>query len=359
MTDPHLSAAGAASIARLFQSFDQEQRRHLEIMERVKARVLWTTRDEKVASAFSAILLELAMRVDLDKPFGPGNRREARSLGVLGKTGAGKSSLLSRMFSDHEAFPGYNIPNSGCALITVNVPSPCNLKALGIMLLAQLGYPLQRELSVPLIWQQVTDRLRHLGILVLHLDEVHNVLQAANAREIVEIRKTFKTLMIDPAWPVALVVSGLPEVKGFFEKLDEEEIPPQGQQPDTKGEVRRRFRFVELPSLRLPKDAKMMAAAVKDLASIAGMETPADLDTTIAPRLIHAGLYELGICMELTHDAIAQALQAKASMLAIKHYADAWRSRTGSADHANPFLAVKWLKVDCSVVVAKKRGRGG
>ncbi|MBA1157040.1 TniB family NTP-binding protein [Microvirga mediterraneensis] len=355
MTEFHLSPAGAASVERLFQSFDQEENRRLEIMERVKARVLWTDRDKQVKSAFADILLELAMRVDPDKPFGPGNRREARSLGVLGKTGAGKSSLLSRLFAGHPAFPGYNVPNSGCALITVNVPSPCNLKALGIILLAQLGYPLQQERSVPLIWQLVTERLRHLGILVLHLDEVHNVLQAANTREIVEIRKTFKTLMIDPAWPVALVVSGLPEVKGFFEKLDEEEIRPEGQQPDTRGEVRRRFRFVELPSLRLPHDARMMAAAVKDLASIAGLEAPADLASDIVPRLIHAGLYELGICMELTHDAITKALQAKAASLVIKHYADAWRTRTGSADRANPFLAIKWLKVDCSVVLAKKR----
>jgi hypothetical protein len=209
--------------------------------------------------------------------------------------------------------------------------------------------------SIPMIWQRVTDRLAHLGILVLHLDEIHNVLQAANSKELMDLRKTFKALMVDQRWPVALVVSGLPEVTSFFETLEDDEEVGSLRNLDTKGEVRRRVRFMELASLRLPDDGEMITVAVSDLASIATMTTPVDFGTSLVPRLIHAGLYELGTCMELIHEGIDKALKDKSPMLATKHFAQAFKARTGCADAANPFLASDWLALDCRRVLRKNR----
>jgi energy-coupling factor transporter ATP-binding protein EcfA2 len=349
------NTAGSAAIENLLQHFDPATRTRIEIMELVKARVLLTERDDEVAEHFSDLLCDLAMRLNPDEPIGPGNRREAHSLVLVGKTGAGKTTLLNRLFSTHPAFPGYNKPGSGCSLVTVSVPSPCNLKALGLGILVRLGYPMRGNASIPMIWQRVTDRLAHLGILVLHLDEVHNVLQTANSKELTDLRKTFKALMVDQRWPVALVVSGLPEVTSFFETLEDDDEVGSLSNLDTKGEVRRRVRFMELTSLCLPDDCEMIADAMSDLASIATMTTPVDFRTSLVPRLIHVGLYELGTCMELIHEGIDKALKDKSPMLATKHFAQAFKARTGCADAANPFLAADWLALDCRRVLQKNR----
>jgi hypothetical protein len=217
-------------------------------------------------------------------------------------------------------------------------------------------------MSIPLIWRKVAERLELLGILILHLDEIHNVLEAVNARELRDVRKTFKSLLASPRWPVMLVVSGLPEVQGFFEGLDadddeDREGIPRPAKADTKGETRRRARFVELPSLTLPHDIDMMSAAASDLAGLAGLGLQTDAQSTIAPRLIHAALHELGTAMELCHEAIEAALKntAQTDILRLNHFAEAYRIRTGCGAEENPFLAPDWSKTDCTLVLKKNR----
>jgi hypothetical protein len=205
---------------------------------------------------------------------------------------------------------------------------------------------------VPAVWGRVRDRLEFLGKVVLHLDEVHNVLETANKRELTQIRTLLKAFLISPNWPVVLVLSGLPEVIPFFEGLNEPDEDGRAN-ADTKGEVRRRAVFVNLRSLRSRHDPSMIAAAIADMAGVAGMGVPADIDVKLAPRLIHAALYELGTTMQIAHEAIGLALNTKprATVLGIEHFKQAYRIRTRCSDAANPFVVVNWRKVDCTLVM--------
>lgn len=300
------------------------------------------------------VLRSLAMRVDLARPLGPGNRTEANALVVTGKAGAGKSSLLARMFRNHPAFKDYGVPRSGCSAVTIGTPSPCNPKALGLEILRVLDYPMSAQRSQPYIFARVRERLETLGILVLHFDEVHNILENANEREIHDIRTMFKTFMVSTSWPVALILSGLPEIVPFFEGLME--LDDDGRRhADTKREVRRRGQFVHLRSLSLPNDVAMVAAATRDIASVAGMEVVDGAEHRIVPRLIHAADYELGTTMELAQKAIGEGLETGQRYLGVEQFRAAYRRHTGCADSLNPFVATDWMNVDCTLLLKQSR----
>lgn len=358
-------SAGDDALEELLGTMSQDERDQISVMERVKARVLRTgDRDDRIDQDLRLLLRDLRVRLDPSRPLGPGNRIESRALVVTGKTGAGKSSLISRTLAAHPAFPNYGVPRSGCRAVTIPTPSPCNPKALGLEILRVLDYPMSAQRSLPYIFARVRERIEALGKLVLHFDEVHNVLENANEREVRDIRKMFKTLLVSPSWPVVLILSGLPEIVPFFEGLAD--LDDDGNlRPDTKGEVRRRGRFIHLASLRLstdddPGDADMVAAAVEDVAvQGAGLTLQEDARHTIVPRLMHAALYELGSTMQLTHEAIGEALSSvpPSSRLGLEHFKLAYRGRTGCADAVNPFVARDWIKLDCRLVLKANRDR--
>ena len=339
-------------------SLPQGDRDHIGVMERVNGRVLRTDeRDGKVERALRLLSLDLGTRADDTRPLGAGNRIETRALVVTGKTGAGKSSLITRVISAHPSFPSYGVPWSGCRAVAISTPSPCSPKTLGIEILRVLGYSMSAERSLATIFIRVRDRIQFLGKLVLVFDEVHNVLKNANKTEVDEIRTMFKTFMVTTDWPVVLVLSGLPEIVPFFEGLAETDDKGKPK-PDSKGELRRRSQFVHLRSLRLPDDTDMVTAALKDvIEGAAGLSLPADAKHTIVPRLIHAGLYELGSTLQLAREAIGEAISAKTpeTCVGLEQFRLAYKARTGCADSVNPFVVTDWIKLDCTLVLKENR----
>lgn len=354
MTD--LRTGGADVLQGFLDAMSPDERDQLDVMERVKARVLRTDdRDGAVDKAFAALRRDLVTRIDPMQPIGPGNRSETRALVLTGNSGAGKSSIISRTLSAIPMFHGYGTPGAGRPAISVLTPAPCNPKALGLELCRRLGYPLTAERSLPYVWATARDRLELLNIAVLHLDEIHNVLATANERELTQLRTMLKTFLASPDWPVVLLLTGLTEVIPFLEgpaELDEHGKP----RPDTKGELRRRCLFVHLPSLNLPDDVAMVAAALADMADVAGLSLPSDVEHAVVPRLVHAGLYELGTTIQIAQDAIAQALEVRSGgLLGREHFRLAYKLRTGAHDETNPFVVADWRKVDCRQVLKRDR----
>lgn len=341
MEDDELNLDPTASIRAVHS--EQVQAR-LALMEQVAAKYVRTPRDNLLWEEVDDLLQKMSMRPDPDRPHAHDNRPEGRALVVVGETGAGKTTALTRLFKRHPAFPGYGKVSSGCPLVTVRTPSPCNLAQLGSATLAELGYPVEREVKAPIAWAMVRQRLRALNVLVLHFDEMQHVVETANVNEIIKIRNTVKSLMQTTDAPVSLIISGLPVLTGFLE-----DSPTPGQDKD--GQVRRRSHFVAFERLALPKDGKMVATMVEGLAKVARLSVPPDAVTTLAPRLVHAARYALGTAIELTHDAIRRALVRGDDAVGTDHFADAYARRTGNQAPANPFLAPDWTAVDTSRVL--------
>jgi hypothetical protein len=313
-----------------------ETRELLALMERVKSRYLRTGRDKDLAGLFQELLDELTLRADPNLPAGPGNRREGGVLVVTGESGAGKTTALKRLVSRHPAFPGYGVPRSGCAAVYVRVPSRCGYKALGRVTLRALGYPLASDPPAHIVWEKVYERIEELGKLVLHFDEMHNVTQTADADDIVDTRNMVKTMAVSPTWPVLLIISGLSEVVGLTQPITE---------------IRRRCRYIDFASLSLPGDIAMMEVMAKNLSEVARLTLISTETEALLPRLIHAGLYQFGIAIELIQEAIGGALKSGAASLTRMHFGDAFARRTGIVASGNPFLAPDWANTDCTLVL--------
>lgn len=326
------------AVARLRDTLPQNELRTVEIMERVKGQYLATDWDDELRRKFDS-LLRTVVTSHVHKGEVLGDvRREARALVVVGEAGTGKTESLNRLFRTHRSLPGYGKIGLGCPLVTVSVPSPCTLKTLGMRILSKLGYPLARDLKEHLIWAQVHDQLQLAGVLILHLDEMHNLTDGANVDEIDKIRKTLKALMASPVWPVALVISGLPEIVPELEEIDE---------------IRRRERFIRVPLLVLPDDLEMIRDIVVGLSKVAGLKSDDEFGLAVAPRLAHAALYRLGILAELVHEAIETALPQD-GMLTLDHFATAYTDRSGVSSPMNPFVASNWIDLDCSKVLVEE-----
>lgn len=331
----------------------------LEIMEKVKAKYVSADWDDDLSRVLGMLIRTTVTRRMNRAPDAEVERRETRALIVVGEAGTGKTESLGRKFRNHPGFPGYGRIGSGCPLISVSVPSPCTLKTLGMQILRSLGYPLVRDIKEHLVWNEVYKRLEATSVLLLHLDEMHNLTDAANVDQLDAVRKTLKSLMASPTWPVGLIVSGLPGIVPDLQEVDE---------------IRRRGRFVRVPLLDLSGDHETIKEIVFGLAEVAGLTIAEGEISTLAPRLGHAALARLGILIELIHEAIEIALLARdrepdgdacpvevheavevsanaPSYLTTEHFATAYSDRTGVGGPMNPFVSRAWAEIDCSLVL--------
>ncbi len=326
------------SLARLRALQSPDVRARLDLMQRVKVRFLHTQRYDAISTVFDELLDDLTLCADPKLPDGAGNRREGAAMVLIAESGAGKTFALKRLVGRHPAFPGYCVPRSGCAATYVRVPASSTYKAVARITLRELGLPIKGNPPAHIIWEKVYERLEGLGVLVMHFDEMHNLLKSATDEEISEMRNVVKTLVTSPSWPIVVVISGLPEVINLTQPIDE---------------IRRRCKHFEFISLRLPDDIALVEHAILDLAEIANLRLDATEHEALVPRLIHAALYQLGTSIELSHEAIDLALKGASSSLNREHFATAFAGRTGCAAPDNPFLAPKWVEVDCTKILGK------
>lgn len=315
-------------------------RRRSELMEGVRSVYARTRRDAQLLDAYDEILEDLGERKDNKNGHCSTNRGEGNFLVVLGASGAGKTTSIRRMIDGHALSHGYTVNQAGSKVISVTAPSPANLAELGRETLLALGYPLQRNrVDGPEVWRMVRDRVRSLQILVLHFDEMQHVVQTVHEAEMQKVRNILKGLLVDNAHPIAIVVSGTPEVIRLMH-------------PDRQ--VARRGKWVELGPLSAGSDSKMIKSFVRQLAERAELKTDAvDIDRLV-PRLLHAGQQQLGVVAEEIHDAIRVALRGEATQLSIEHFASAFARRTGNLAPFNPYLADRWKDIDASRVLATR-----
>lgn len=312
-------------------------RRRSGLMEKVRKIYAVTSRDALLQDAFDETLEDLAERRDRRSAYGSSNRNECNQLIVIGESGAGKTTSIRRLLDKHALQNGYEVNAPGCKIVTVTAPSPCNTTELGRQLLGSTGLPgLRKRVDGPEIWRRCRDRLRDLGILVIHFDEMQHVVQTVNELEIQKIRNVLKGLLVDDKHPVGLIISGTPAVVRLMHE---------------DRQVSRRGRWIEFSALT-SGDGKMVAKFAVKLAEEAELTMALEEAMAIAPRAIHAGLNQLGVVAEEIHNAIRVALRRGDSHLACEHFAEAFANRTGNLSPFNPYLVDNWRAVDASRVLA-------
>lgn len=296
------------------------------VVERLRRLIARRPVDETARTLFDRLLRKAPDGTVLPEPALVGITREARGLVLTGPTGAGKSTLVHKLLSEHPAFPGFGTPGSGCRALSVTVQSPATLKSLGSALLDELGWRAATRATEGDIWRIVKVRLHELGYTVVHLDEGQRIAQNRSPDEIKNICDTWITLLQQPN-PVVLVLSGVESLLTLV---------------NGHPQCFRRFFKLSLPPLSA-LDVEEIAGAILAYCIEAGIRF--EDDDHIVPRLIHASGSRFGMAMEFAVDAIAEALLLGDDALTLGHFADAYAFRTGCFPGENPFMAHAWKDV--------------
>ena len=317
------------NMARLVEYQLQTRPRQYEALARMKSLYFRTNRDAVVSEALEDGLTELAIRP------GGGGRFEGRGQAVIAETGAGKSRLIRHVLAAHPLFAGFGDPESNCAAVSVKCPGACTLRVLGIEILRATGYPIDDALE-NVAWVKVRERLKMLGVLVLHIDEINNLVGTINPVEDRKIRNSLKALINREDWPVVLILSGTPDCAPILRR---------------NKALRRRLDWNWLQPLTPPADNATVAGQIGELCKAAAIEPPsADVANKLVPRLMHAAWHQFGTTVEIAIKAVTIALGSNDAQLQASHFATAYARRTGCAADENPFVVAAWRRVDTSKV---------
>lgn len=258
---------------------------------------------------------------------------EARGIAVIGAPGSGKSKLVKRVLTQHPDLVQPKAGDETIEFISILVPSPATVKDLGSILLEKLGYLSERKgASAGDIWRQVRTLLQNRKTLFVHLDEAQHLIASQNKNVREGVVDVLKTLMNSDTWPVGLILSGTPKMVEML---------------NADVQLGRRVDMVKLPPISWASQAKEVRAILLAYVQKANLVLCDDLDLDdLLPRLVHAGANEFGLTIQMLLFALEDALLGGADKLALSHFAEAFRRKSGCVPALNIFLCSGYLSID-------------
>lgn len=311
-------------------------------IERLKMTYISTRRDDDLRDKFSKIYKRHGVRMTMrESGTGGPHLYEGTMLAVSGETQAGKTTAIVQLFKQYPEFKGYEDIANGAPLISMRAPPACTPIRLALELLAALGFPLKSYWPEHKLWAEVHRRLRLNKISVVHIDEMQHTTHVANEKEILRLGASLKSLLVNPDWPVILVVAGVPTLMNFLNQYPE---------------LLRRTTFCLLPALNVVDNADEMANIASLLCGMVGLSLNTDSCDHFGERLITAARLQFGGVVEWTIDAIGVALlrRAKQSDPAIRldpnidhnDFAVAYAEKKDCPPISNVFLSEDWHLVE-------------
>ncbi|TAW06604.1 ATP-binding protein (plasmid) [Rhizobium ruizarguesonis] len=252
-----------------------------------------------------------------------------RIIAICGESGAGKTRALiehcnripeMRPFVDRDHILVKPV-------LWFKAPSPSTPQRLAFAGLIALGVPVRANMAENKIWELFQTALKAHRVRFVVIDEAQDAIETANRIEIVKIANAFKNLVQMQDWSLRLVLVGVPPLAEFLER----------KQLFT--------RRIVVPFQRISADAEVDTVVTilrKVVVDHAGMALDQDLGDDFEKRLAHACDGQIGSIIQMVRKALEFAIERDEEWLALKHFADAYRSFSGCKDNENVFEAAQW-----------------
>ncbi|CAN7346751.1 TniB family NTP-binding protein [Phyllobacterium sp. LjRoot231] len=297
-------------------------------------------------------------RTNIDPPDIPPNEKEGYAMVITAPSFAGKSHCLNRIAKDPRLKPYMLDGVQRLPLLRIEAPSPCVLRTLGLEIFRTLN-PAATKVpeKVHLIWHAVRQLLIAHSVLVMQINEFHNVMIGRTQTEIEELVTALKSVMVGTTivqppdgeddrtrrlvddqgelYPVFLILAGTPSTKEVTNNrttehfvqfsrrcvgVDFREIPARR---DEEG----RPKFVGMP--------EFLSTAQKEM----GLETDPRLETIdMQKRFYKASAKHFGRVMCLLKTAAEEAALAGKGHAPYEHLANAFERLYQTGDAGNCFL---------------------
>ena len=295
------------------------------LLQELRDNFIETKRDDQIRFALDRLLRRDANGHVIPVPAKFSGGQEARGLLVTDHTGGGKSRIIKNTLENHPAL-GPNAPE-GKKYLSLRVRSPAILKSVGVNILKATGYsdlsPRRERWS---IWDIVRHRLSALGIVVLHLDEAHDLRGNGSDIEVRDVLLAVKSLL-ENVPPVIVILSGIPVLHDIL-AFD--------------GETYRRFDKHSIAPVVLATEGDQLRSLIVGYCKRAGLEPPS---VDVVPRLVHGSLNRFGWCIDMIVHAIGFALRERSTALTLMHFAQAWQVIWPRPPSENPFFSSKWANI--------------
>ena len=290
---------------------------------------------------------------------------DGRALVMTAPSFSGKSHVLDRLEADDRLKLGEEDGVPTRPFLKVVVPSPCNLKTLGLAFLSALGADTRRQLTdVFLIWHAVRRHLIAQGVLLILLDEFQNVLVAKTNPDLDKLAASMKAILVgepivpppddaSPAvkravadsserYPVSLLIAGTPVVGKFTADFSTEHREQFSRRCEEVA-------FAKIPWIRSDGPAGGPASATGEFRGLAKFirSLLSAMDVRIDPILLEAdgqkrfykaGSRHFGRIAHLLKQAAKLAVKQGRGMVAREHLAQAFETIYRTGPDRNCFL---------------------
>lgn len=312
----------------LQERMPEKSRNAIEALRRVKSVYVPCGRDKALRVGFDRFLERfMAGRNTV--------RDEADIYFLVGESGAGKSAAIGRLLREH---PSLQTQETSYGPVTPYVSIKLKGYTLPRLVAGQIvraaGYGRVDAGKQGELWDGLGEALRGQFVFLVHIDEAQHLMKkTATKRERQELANALKGASIDMNWPVAFILSGLPEVM---------KVAGEDEQVERRGD------FTVFTDVSMPDERDLVVDVIKQMAEPVGVDVADVIQGDLPERLAHAARYRYGRICQLVLSALHEAIHKGRNELTVANFARAYerRSTTLGRDDRNPFLALDWSNLD-------------
>lgn len=267
---------------------------------------------------------------------------EQKGAALIGPPGSGKSRMVKESIrAFHAIAEASGGREFGHKIVSVIVPGRASVKDTSKEILDKFGYKVTGSRDDDYLFRKLKELMKEHRIAGLHLDEVQDAGRYATTETLESFSKRFRNMTQDEEWPICLILSGTLEGRDFI---------------NHDGTLTRRLRPIEIRPMTLASEGRFLRDSIAALLEKADFSDEVGLMglDEFVQVLMHAAAYRFGLAIEMTIEAIGEAVEDRSTSLALDYFAGAYFVRTNCDDDMNPFMTPHWKGIDTTKALARK-----